>query len=291
MAERPPAMVITGASTGIGAACALHFAAQGWQVYAGVRREEDGERLVSQAQGNLVPVMLDVTSAAQIAAVAEQVRRERGEHGLQVLINNAGIAVAGPLEFIPLDAVRRQLEVNVVGLLAVTQAFLPLLRQGGGRIVNISSILGKVAFPTVGPYAASKFAIEALSDVLRRELARWHLPVVSILPGEVRTPIWEKSLKTAYSLLDALPPEGQALYGDLISRIEARARRNATGAMPVEKVVAAVARACTAKHPRPRYVVGGSARLAALLARCLPDQWLDKFIVRMTGRGVRERRE
>lgn len=277
----PQAMLITGASTGIGAACALHFARAGWLVYAGVRRDEDAARLREEAATDrLRPLRLDVTCSTDIAAAVEHIAAERGPQGLQALVNNAGIAVAGPLEFLPLDALRQQLEVNVVGLLAVTQTVLPLLRRGQGRVVNISSISGKIAYPMMGPYAASKFAVEALTDALRRELAPWGLAVVSVLPGGVRTPIWEKSLQAGEALLASLPPQAQAWYGPRIEAIKAHARRMARAGIPVEAVVQAVEHACTARRPRTRYIVGRGPKLIALLTCLLPDPWLDAFIAR-----------
>jgi NAD(P)-dependent dehydrogenase (short-subunit alcohol dehydrogenase family) len=180
-------VVVTGASTGIGLACARLLAGRGFQVFAGVRKEADAEALRSEA-ASLHPVQLDVTDSEGIAEAARTVREAAGP-GLAGLVNSAGVAVTGPLEYLPVDELRTQLEVNLVGQVAVLQAFLPALRLSRGRIVNISSIGGRVALPLAGPYAASKFALEAVSDSLRRELAPWGVRVAVVEPGGVRTPV------------------------------------------------------------------------------------------------------
>ena len=187
-----PSVVITGASTGIGEACALHLDQLGWRVFAGVRKDSDGEALQRKASPRLMPVRIDVTDAASIAGAREIVARELGDRGLDGLVNNAGVVVAGPLEFVPMDDLRRQLEINVIGQIAVTQAFLSFVRTARGRIVNIGSVSGKMATPFVGPYAASKFAMEALTDALRCELRPWGIQVSIVEPGSIATPIWEK---------------------------------------------------------------------------------------------------
>jgi NAD(P)-dependent dehydrogenase (short-subunit alcohol dehydrogenase family) len=192
-----PAVLVTGASTGIGQACASRLVREGCRVFAGVRRAEDGERLSAAEPERLQWLLLDVTDAAQIAAAAEAVSRQVGEHGLAGLVNNAGIAIGGPLEFVTPDALRRQFEVNVIGLHAVTAAFLPLLRRGNGRIVHMGSISGRIASPFIGPYTASKHAVEGLTDSLRLELAPEGIHVSVIEPGQVRTPIWDKAVATS----------------------------------------------------------------------------------------------
>src|SRR5688500_3137446 len=183
------AVVITGASTGIGHACALDLDSHGCHVFAGVRREEDAERLRSE-RAFIEPVRIDVTDADSIASARDRVGEAVGAAGLAGLVNNAGIAVPGPLEHLPIDELRRQLEVNLVGQVAVTQAFIPMLRTSRGRIVNIGSIGGRVALPMLGPYAASKHAIEGVSDSLRRELPPWGIEVSVVRPGPIATEIW-----------------------------------------------------------------------------------------------------
>ena len=222
-------VVVTGASTGIGEATALHLRELGFDVRAGVRKDEDAERL-RVARGHAAA--LDVTDADSIASAAAEV----GDAPLAGLVNNAGIAVSAPLEFVPIDELRRQLEVNVVGQVAVTQAFLPALRRGRGRIVNVSSIGGRIALPLAGPYAASKFALEAVSDSLRREVAQFGIEVSVVEPGGVKTPIWKKGTETAEQIAADLPPEAGQLYGGMVEVLRretakiAEERRDGAGA-------------------------------------------------------------
>jgi NAD(P)-dependent dehydrogenase (short-subunit alcohol dehydrogenase family) len=270
-------VLVSGASTGIGRACVLELAGRGVRVFAGVRRPEDGEALRAAAGDHVVPVRLDVTDGAAIAAAVETIAAANGDRALSGLVNNAGIVVAGPLEFLPLDAVRRSFEANVVGLLALTQACLPLLRSGRGRIVNMSSISGRFASPLLGPYAASKFAVEALSDALRRELAPWGIPVALIQPGAVATPIWAKSAAAAQALLEGLPTEANAQYGADIERAQSRALHAGRTGIPAAAVAAVVHEALTAARPRTRYLVGRDARIGAFMARWLPDRLLDRY--------------
>ena len=267
-------VVVTGASTGIGEATASHLASLGFEVRPGVRKPEDAERLREQG---LAPLMLDVTDQASITAA----RSELGDGPLAGLVNNAGIAVSGPLEFLPVDEVRRQLEVNVVGQVAVTQALLPALRRGRGRIVNISSIGGRVALPLLAPYNASKFALEAISDSLRRELRRFGVEVVVVEPGGVKTPIWDKGNQSADTLIEEAPPEATELYGDMIEAIRAESRKIAQErGLPPGAVAEVVGRALTAKRPRTRYLVGRDAKMRAALAKRVPDRAMDALIVR-----------
>ncbi|MDF1521766.1 MAG: SDR family NAD(P)-dependent oxidoreductase [Trueperaceae bacterium] len=270
-------VLVSGASTGIGRASVLELAGRGVRVFAGVRRSEDGEALRAEVGEHVVPVRLDVTDGAAIAAAVEEIAAANGDRALSGLVNNAGIVVAGPLEFLPVDAVRRSFEANVVGLLALTQACLPLLRSGRGRIVNMGSISGRFASPLLGPYAASKFAVEALSDALRRELAPWGIPVALIAPGAVATPIWEKSATAAQALLEGLPAEAHAYYGADIEHAQGRALRAARTGIPAAAVAVVVHEALTASRPRTRYLVGRDARIGAFLARWLPDRILDRY--------------
>ncbi|NJN99293.1 MAG: SDR family oxidoreductase [Anaerolineales bacterium] len=272
--------VITGASTGIGAACALYLDRLGWRVFAGVRKPADGDALRQQASDRLTPLLLDVTDSAAIAAAAAAVTAAVGETGLTGLVNNAGIAQGGPLEFLPMADLRRQFEINVIGQIAVTQAFLPLLRQGRGRVVNMGSVSGRVAMPFMGPYAASKFALEALTDSLRVELRPWGIHVAIIEPGPIATPIWQKSLATADELSHALPPAGQTLYGAAIARARQRLVSASQAGSPAEAVARVVAHALTAQRPQTRYPLGRGVRLAILFARFTPDRLRDWLITR-----------
>lgn len=276
-----PSVLITGASTGIGLACAQRLCADGWRVYAGVRKEADAERLRRELPGDLRPVQLDVCKADEIAGVAARLADELGEAGLDGLVNNAGIALAAPLEFVRLEDLRRQLEINVVGLAAVTAAMLPLLRRSPRpRIVHMGSSSGRVAVPFLGPYAASKFAVEALGDSLRRELRPWGMAVSIVEPGAIATPIWEKSSNEADAVLEAMPPEALALYGGAVDTLRAAVEETTRRAIPPERVAAAVAHALTARRPRTRYPVGLDARVQSWLARWLPDRWLDALLAR-----------
>jgi NAD(P)-dependent dehydrogenase (short-subunit alcohol dehydrogenase family) len=277
------AAVVTGASTGIGAAIALRLDAAGWTVFAGVRREADGAALAARAAGRLRPVILDVTDAASLAAARDAVAAARGDAGLQGLVNNAGIAVAAPLEYLPLDDLRRQLEVNVVGLVAATQAFLPLLRRARGRVVNIGSTNGFLAPAFMGPYAASKYAVEALSDALRRELRPFGLEVALVQPGDIATPIWDKSAAMGRELEARLSAEARERYGRAIEAVKAYAAATASKAGPADEVAAVVEHALTAARPKTRYLVGRGATVQALLARWTPDRTLDALLEKELG--------
>lgn len=271
-------VVVTGASTGIGRATALELRTLGFDVLAGVRSDEDAERL--RAHG-LTPLGLDVTDAESIAAAAAEVESVVGADGLAGLVNNAGIAAAAPIEFLPIAELRRVLEVNLIGQVAVTQAFLPLLRIAEGRVVNMGSIGGRVALPLMGPYAASKFALEGVSDSLRRELYGQGVDVVVIEPGGIKTPIWEKGVATAEQLVDAMPPEGERLYGGLIASMREQTRRIAEErGLPPSDVASVVGTALTAARPRTRYVVGRDAKLRAAVAKRLPDRLFDWLLFR-----------
>ena len=265
-------VLITGASTGIGEAAAFHLRDLGFDAVAGVRKDEDRDRLTA---AGLRAVKLDVTDSAQIEAV----RAELGDRPLAGLVNNAGIGVAGPLEFMPLDRLRHQLEVNLVGQVAVTQALLPALRRARGRIVNVTSIGGRMALPLVGPYAASKFGLEAVSDSLRREVRQFGVNVIVIEPGGVKTPIWAKSSAMADEMLAEMPAEGERLYGSMMSALRKQTVKigQETGLEPRE-VAEAIGTAMTKSRPRARYLVGREANVQARLAKRLPARLMDRLI-------------
>ncbi|MGE5858189.1 MAG: SDR family oxidoreductase [Solirubrobacterales bacterium] len=279
--RRHGSVLVTGASTGIGRACALHLDSAGFSVLAGVRSEADFDWLRAQGSARLRPVILDITDGEQIAACAEQVRLESPD-GLAGLVNNAGIAVAGPLEAIPIDEFRRQIEVNLTGQVAVTQALLPELRQGRGSLIFISSDNGRLAAPCLAPYSASKYAIEATADALRVELRPFGVRVVLIEPGAIRTPIWEKSLAAASALRESYPRDLESLYGAMSDSVEASAAKLAARGAPPERVARTVARALTRRRPRARYTVGSDAKLATFVAR-LPDRVRDRLVARASG--------
>jgi NAD(P)-dependent dehydrogenase (short-subunit alcohol dehydrogenase family) len=270
-------VLVTGASTGIGEATVLHLSTLGFDAVGAVRKDEDAERL--EARG-VRTVRIDVTDADQIAAA----RDELGSTPLAGLVNNAGIAVAAPLEYLPMDRLRQQLEINLIGQAAVTQAFLPALRSTRGRIVMVSSIGGRVALPLVGPYNASKFGLEGLSDSLRRELRPHGVDVILIEPGGVKTPIWNKAEKLADDMLEDLPPEAERVYGPMITAVRKGTQEIAdkTGSEP-RAVAEAIGTALTAGRPRARYLVGNDAKQRAVMAKLLPARVMDRLIGRALG--------
>jgi NAD(P)-dependent dehydrogenase (short-subunit alcohol dehydrogenase family) len=260
--------LVTGASSGIGAACAERLARAGWQVFAGVREQ-------GAAPAGTTELLLDVTDAPAIEAAAAAV----GDR-LDGLVDNAGIAIAAPLEHLPLDELRRQLEVNVVGQLAVAQAVLPALRAARGRLVLVGSIAGTSALPFLGPYAISKFALEAMADSLRVELEPDGIHVSLIRPGTIATPIWSKP----QPLADTLSEAAQERYGPRMTAMRKTAAARAANAAPVETVAEAVEHALTAEHPKTRYLVGRDAKIRAAIER-LPDRWRDRVVSRALLKG------
>jgi NAD(P)-dependent dehydrogenase (short-subunit alcohol dehydrogenase family) len=278
-------VVVTGASTGIGRACALRLAARGFDVLAGVRREEDGERLreAAGANGSLTPLRLDVTDADSVRDAGAAVEERTGQRGLAGLVNNAGVGTGGPLEFIPLDDIRRQFEVNLIGQIAVTQAMLGALRNGRGRIVNMGSIGGRTPAPFVGPYSASKAALRATSESLRRELRPWGIWVATVQPGTIATPIWDKGAATAQEARGRFPEGTDALYGDVLDGIVATTEKMAAAGIPPEKVARVVEHALTARRPRRDYVVGRDAKMQIALDRVLPTRVFDGLVRRFMG--------
>lgn len=271
---------MTGASSGIGEACARRLAGLGFQVFAGVRKPEDGERLRAQIPG-VTPLSIDVTDADSIARAAQTVREATGDAGLAGLVNNAGVAVPAPIEHQPIDDFRRQIEVNLIGQVAVTQAFLPQLRAARGRVVNVSSIGGKVAVPLLGAYAASKFALEGFSDTLRRELRPWGIEVSVIEPGTIATPIWDKGIASGDELQQTMGADAQRDYGPLIATVRTASEEGARTGLPPDAVARDVAHALTARKPKTRYLVGREAKSRAIAARYLPDRFIDRAIARV----------
>jgi len=275
--------VVSGASTGIGRAIALHLDTLGFRVFAGVRRDEDGAALQAEATERLVPLHLDVTDEAGVAAAAKSVAVAVGAEGVQGVVNNAGVGGGGIGEFIDLDGLRQLFEVNVFGVATMTREFLPLVRQGGGRVVHIGSMGGYTASPFIAPYSATKHAIEALADGLRRELRPWDIHVALIEPGAVATPIWEKGRSETERLLSSLPDRGRELYGPLIETFSAYLDGSEARGVPPERVAEAVAHALTAARPRTRYRVGPDARITWWLAKLLPDRVMDALLARKLG--------
>lgn len=269
-------VLITGASTGIGRATVLRLDGAGWKVFAGVRSREDAEALRAACSERLTPLLLDVTEADQIATAAVQVRAEWPD-GLDGLVNNAGVAVPGPLETLPIEDFRHQIEVNLTGQVAVTQALLPQIRAARGRVVFISSLGGRVALPLTGAYHAAKFGIEAVGDVLRQELRPWGIEVAIVEPGSIDTPIWGRGERRAEELGS---PEREALYGKAIECYRKVIRDTAERGIPPEKVVEAIEHALTAERPRSRYLVGLDAKVLARLRPLIPPKVFDRIVAR-----------
>lgn len=273
-------VLITGASKGIGRATALYLAKQGFEVFAGVRNPADGETLKRDASERLTPIILDVTNQEQILDAAKAVAKIVGGAGLYGLVNNAGMAASAPLEFIPMDDFRSQIEINLTGQVAVTQAFLPLIRPAKGRIVNISSIGGRIASPTLGAYNASKFALEAITDTLRQELKPWGIEVISIEPGAIATPIWETATATADAMAQRMSPKAGEYYGTQIAKSRAWAANAAQNGLPPEKAAEVIGRALTAARPKTRYCVGRDAQIGTAIIARLPDRLRDRLMAR-----------
>jgi NAD(P)-dependent dehydrogenase (short-subunit alcohol dehydrogenase family) len=278
-------VVVTGASTGIGRATALHLAAKGQRVFAGVRKDSDGAALTRVATGVLEPLIIDVGEQSSIDAAAKTIDGAVGVQGLSGLVNNAGVAISGPLEYLPIDDLRRQLEVNVIGQIAVTQALLPLIREAEGRIVNIGSVAGRApSAPLLGPYAASKMAMEALTDSMRAELKPWGIFVSIIEPGNIATRIWEKADSDFDRLESVMPEEGLDRYAKLIAGGRRIAKMADGRGIPPERVARVVERALTARRPKSRYLVGWDAWARAHVEANLPDRVRDGIVVRVLRR-------
>jgi NAD(P)-dependent dehydrogenase (short-subunit alcohol dehydrogenase family) len=274
-------VLVTGASTGIGEACALRLDRLGHRVYAGVRSEEHAHGLRQRGSDRIVPVFLDVTDQGQIDAAAKQIADGGGR--LDGVVNNAGVGRGGPLEYLPLEIWREQLEVNVLGQVAVTKAVLPFIRAARGRIVFIGSIGGRVATSLMGPYGASKFAIEAIGESLRGELHPWGISVSVVEPGAVKTPIWDKGRQEADRLERVLPEEARTRYARHIAAIRRGIEMQDRQGVSPDKVAAAVEHALYSARPKTRYLVGTDARVQALLVRWLPDRPREAIIRRFAG--------
>ncbi len=276
-----PVALITGASTGIGRATTLRLAGAGWTVLAGVRDPAAGESLARDSVGRAIPLIFDVTDAAQIDQARERVEQETGAAGLDALVNNAGIGIGGPLELIADEDLRRQFDVNVFAQMAVTRALLPSLRRAHGRLVFVSSVGGRVAMAFTAPYAASKHSLEAFADALRVELRTSHVQVALIEPGSVATPIWDKSRAESDKLV--VPPELQQQYGHVPAALNKALADTAKRGVPPEQVGDTIHRALTAKRMKARYVVGVDAKAMLVAKALLPDHVFDALARRALG--------
>ncbi len=273
-----PSALVTGASRGIGRAITEHLASRGWDVIAGVRTQRDAEAVTAADPQRISAVILDVTNAEHIDALATALPAR-----LDAVVNNAGIAVAGAVEAVPVDEWRKQLEVNVIGQIAVTQEVLPRLRKSHGRIVFISSVNGRMAMPLLGAYSASKFALEAAADALRVELSPWHIPVVVIEPAQTDTDMWRTADTMVVELEAGLAPEHRDLYAKHIAGMKKMIPMAQKMAAPTEKVTAVVEQALTVRRPRARYVVGVGPRLQVALMTKLPTRIRDRAQRRIFG--------
>jgi NAD(P)-dependent dehydrogenase (short-subunit alcohol dehydrogenase family) len=274
------AVVVTGASTGIGRATALLLDGKGYRVYAGTRKEADAESLAKEASDRLTPITIDVTDDSSISAAREKVQGAVGEDGLVGLVNNAGVGGGGPIEFMSLDSFRDTLEVNLVGQIAVTQAFLPLIRSAKGTIVFIASIGGRIATPFLSPYNTSKFGVEALGESLRAELKPWNIDVAVVEPGSIDTQIWAKGADTAAEQIKDLSPDGQCLYGRQLTRFGEVLTETADRGISPEKVAKVIHKAIRSDKPRHRYLVGTDAKVAARLKGNLPERTFSRMLGR-----------
>jgi NAD(P)-dependent dehydrogenase (short-subunit alcohol dehydrogenase family) len=268
-----PSVLVTGAARGIGKSIATHLAEVGWDVVAGVRTAQDATDVVALNPERISSVILDVTNDAQIADLASSLGPR-----LDGIVNNAGIAVGGPMETVTTQEWRKQLEVNVIGQLAVTRAVLPKLRESGGRIVFISSVNGQLALPMLGAYCASKFALEAAAHAMRMELQPWRIPVVIVEPAQTDTDMWQTADTAMNETEAAMTPEHRALYARHIEGMKKLIPMSQRMAVAPEKVSAVVERALTTRRPRARYVVGAGPRLQAAVATNLPAAVRDRIL-------------
>jgi NAD(P)-dependent dehydrogenase (short-subunit alcohol dehydrogenase family) len=268
-----PSVLVTGAARGIGKSIVEHLSSRGWDVMAGVRSQRDAEAVTVANPQRISAVILDVTDAENVAALNATLPER-----LDAIVNNAGIVVSGPMESVTPDDWRKQLEINVIGQLAVTQAVLPRIRVARGRIVFISSVNGQLSMPLIGAYCASKFALEAAADALRMELRPWHIPVVLVEPAQTDTDMWRTADTMVVQTEAALTPEHRTLYAKHIAGMKKRIPVSQKMAVPVERVSAVVEEALTARRPRARYVVGVVPKLQVALLTNLPTRLRDRVL-------------
>jgi NAD(P)-dependent dehydrogenase (short-subunit alcohol dehydrogenase family) len=271
-------VLVTGTSSGIGRACAEDLAGRGFRVLAGVRSESDGEDVRALAPDRIEPLILDVTDLDAIAALPDRVGGE-----LAGLVNNAGLTLAGPLEHLPIEDIKKQLDVMLLAPFALTKAMIPALRASRGRVVMIGSIGGRTSLPFLGPYNAAKAGIDGFANSLRPELAPFGVHVALIEPGAIKTRIWGKAIDAGEELRESLPPDAQRDYGDRVEKMAKVAAESDKRGVAPKKVAKVVAHALTADKPKTRYLVGVDARVQALLRAALTDRALDRVIGRVSG--------
>lgn len=277
------AVLVTGASSGMGKACALRLSQAGFTVFAGVRKERDAQMLRQEGSSRLIPVMLDVTNDQAIAQACQVIRASVGAAGLVGLVNNAGVGVTAPIELVPLEELRRQFDINVIGQVAVIQTFLPLIRAARGRIINVGSVGGQTTIPFGGPLCASKYAIESINDAMRMELRPWGIQVVLVAPGSIRTPAVDKLVEDSEAMLKTFPADGAKRYARAYRAFVQTFVKHEEAGVPPEVMANVVLKALTADRPKTRYPVGPLSRRLPLLAHILPARTFDLFKVRLFG--------
>lgn len=277
-------VLVTGASTGIGRAVCMDLAAHGWRVFGSVRREQDAQNLREATPADaieIVPLQFDVTDRPAIDRAAETLREQLAGERLEVLVNNAGVAITGPLAYLPMEDFERQIAINLTGVLHCTQAFLPLMLGGPSRLIQVSSVAGKVGFPMMGPYHASKHGLEGMSDCLRMELKPLGVDVVIIEPGSVRTPIWATAKAHAKDQRGRLPAQALVDFERMLTQVAKASAKAEVDGVPVEECARVIRRGIESARPRPRYVVGSSGKLLLWMRRwLLSDRMFDRVILK-----------
>lgn len=264
--------IVTGSSTGIGRATAQRLAADGFHVLAGVRNHRDAEKIAGE---HIEPVILDVTNDEHIASVVDRVVNDPERRPLRAVINNAGIAVNAPIEVLTLDDWRHQFDVSVFGQIALTRALLPLLLTSRGRIVNITSVGGRIAMANYGAYSAAKFAMEAVSDSLRREVQDFGVHVIKVTPGAVRTNLTDSGLATSGRIVNTMTADQHNRYDDLTKAFVAQAEAFARDGVTPEQAAAVISRAVSARRPKTRYTIGRDGAMFTGMSRIASDRLLD----------------
>lgn len=273
--EKKKAVLVTGASTGIGWATSLALAEKGWRVFSAVRKEADGKKLVEASSGKITIVIMDIVNYDSVRKCAKEIEKMLGGAGLDALFNNAGISVQGPLEILPIELFEQQIKVNVFGHVFVTQTFLPLLRKVHGNIVFTCSESGRMTLPLMGPYSASKFALEAVANAFRIELRPWKVRVSLMELQTIKTPMWEKIDTSTEKLIASIPEQARELYRDELRTLSVFPKWQAEMGISMEKAVRVIVRAIRARHPKARYVVGWEARLLIFNFAIWPTWMMD----------------
>lgn len=274
------AVVVTGASTGIGRATALYLDGKGYRVFAGVRKQKDAKSLEEAGSEQLTPVTIDVTKPASIKSAREKVQRAVGKAGIVGLVNNAGVANAGPIEHLPVKDFETVIDTNLTGQYRVTQQFLPLVRRGEGTILFITSIGGRVASPFFSAYNASKFGLEGMADSLRREIKPWNMDVVVIEPGSIATEIWERGANEFDRAEKELGPEAKRLYGKQLAAMREVMTDTADRGIDPDAVAKTIEKAIRSSNPKARYLIGRDAKLMARAQSLAGDKRFDRLMRR-----------